>query len=59
MLAGSEHLLLDLAVSNPQKLNQGDPLTLLDQPQKLEAGGLWELVVWELTIPYTSGANPA
>lgn len=48
---------LDLPVSFPTKFTDGDKIWLFGQPQKLEAG-LWELIAWQLTAPYTSGEDP-
>lgn len=60
MLAtGQAKAFLDLPNSFPAKLNQGDIIVLMEQPQKTGVAGLWEWYFWFIYIPYTSGQAPA
>ena len=47
-----------LPPSTPTGFVQGDIITLMEQPQKLGAA-LWQTIVWQLTVPYTSGFPPS
>lgn len=47
-----------LLPSSPARFFQGDIITLMEMPQKLGAA-LWQTIVWQLTVPYTSGLPPA
>lgn len=49
---------MDLPQSIPPKLNQGDIITEIEQPQKADVGALWFYYVWRITVPYTSGQAP-
>lgn len=55
---GQATAIMDLPQSIPAKFNQGDIITLVDQPQRLGVAGLWECYVWFVTCPNTSGSAP-
>jgi len=56
--SGQATVTLNLPESIPPKFNVGDIITLMGQPQKYDAGGLWEVIVYFITVPYTSGHAP-
>ena len=59
-LVGNETgtLAVDLPPSTPTQFKLGDVITLMGQPTKHDAGALWEVIVWLITVPYTSGLAP-
>jgi len=57
-VVGFSGVVVNLNESIPAKFTQGDIITLMGQPQKYDAGGLWEVVVFLITVPYTSGQAP-
>jgi hypothetical protein len=55
---GQATLTVDMPASIPDRFIQGNTITLLGQPVKYDAGALWEAIVWNIVIPYTSGLPP-
>ncbi|HEY3835090.1 MAG TPA: hypothetical protein VGL72_00890, partial [Bryobacteraceae bacterium] len=51
---GLARCFVDLPASQPIAFTAGDIITLLEVPQKLGMG-LWQIYVWQLVVPYTSG----
>jgi len=49
---------ISIPLSYPTKFTAGDIIRVMNEPEKLKAGGVWVLYYWKLIVPYTSGANP-
>ncbi|EDY16915.1 hypothetical protein CfE428DRAFT_5544 [Chthoniobacter flavus Ellin428] len=58
-ILGFSGAIVDLPASIPTQFTQGDIITLMGQPSKYDAGGLWEVVVFLISVPYTSGSAPS
>jgi hypothetical protein len=56
--AGQAQFYVDLPKSVPTQFTQGEIITLVEQPQKPRCG-LWQVYVWQLVVPYTSGVAPS
>lgn len=52
---GQATVMVDMPPSVPTRFIQGQTITLMGQPMKHEAGALWEVIVWQIQVPYTSG----
>jgi hypothetical protein len=50
---------VDMPPSVPARFVAGETITLMGQPTKYDAGALWEVIVWIITVPYTSGLMPS
>lgn len=55
--SGQARFFVDLPPSTPTMLTQGQIIPLLEQPQKMGIA-LWQLYVWQVVVPYTSGLGP-
>lgn len=55
---GQARINIDMPTSVPTHFTKGDIITILDQPQRTGTAGIWELIGWQIVVPYTSGSTP-
>lgn len=49
---------LDIPLSSPTHFMAGDIINVMDEPVRLDAGEIYVVDLWEITVPYDSGSPP-